>query len=158
MKLPTLLSVSGTIVTVTQHSSECCSHVISLRTMNGIVNLTVSKDTYVVDSARLRVGMRITGFYNANAPVPLIFPPQYQALIIVPTIGQEQVVIGYFNENLVCSDPSLKLNLDTDTSVVTPNGQRYHCNPGGNTLLVYYRTTTKSLPPQTSPRKIIVFC
>ena len=158
MRLPTLTPVSGTILNISPVSRECCSQLISLRTSDGVINLMVTTDTYVMDCARLRAGMRVTGFYNPNAPVPLIFPPQYRAEIIVAIFPNDQVMLDYFDPNLLASNGSLKLNLDNQTNVLTPNGQRYSCNPGGNTLLVLYRATTRSIPPQTTPRKIIVFC
>lgn len=43
-------------------------------------------------------------------------------------------------------------------SLRTENGQNFTCSPGGRVLLVYYTTTNRSLPPQTTPRRIIVMC
>lgn len=158
MKLSPLTSVFGLILNISPLSNDCCSQMISLQTGNGIVNIVISKDTYVVDCTRLRAGMRIHAFYDSNAPVPLIFPPQYRAEVVSVATSGEQVTITHFGRDLVASNGSLKLNLDNRTVIVTQNGQRYDCNPGGNTLMVFYRTTTRSIPPQTTPRKIIVFC
>ena len=44
------------------------------------------------------------------------------------------------------------------TTVVTQNNQTYLGNPGGHTLVVLYSQTTRSIPPQTTPDKIIVLC
>ena len=44
------------------------------------------------------------------------------------------------------------------TNVVTGNGQRFNCTIGGRNLIVFYSVTTRSIPPQTTPRKIIVMC
>lgn len=158
MRLPTLTPVLGVITNISPFSRECCSHLISLRTSNGMVNFIVSSDTYVVDCTRLQRGMRVAAFYDPSLPVPLIFPPQYQAEVVVPILREDQVTIAYFDRNLLASDRSLQLNLNNQTTISTTNGQRYECNPGGNTLIVFYQTTTRSLPPQTTPRRIIVFC
>lgn len=158
MRMPPLTPVSGLIVNVSPFSRECCSHLVSLRTSDGIVNFVVSNETDIIDCIRLRPGIHITAFYNPNTPVPLIFPPQYRAIVVVQTSAEDQVMLQYFNQNLLAVDRSLQLNINNQTSIVTTNGQRYECNPGGNTLLVIYRTTTRSLPPQTTPRRIIVFC
>ena len=68
------------------------------------------------------------------------------------------VTVAYFNNMLTASDQSLKLNLSPATEVVTRNNQTFYGNPGGNTLVVLYSSTTRSIPPQTSPDKIIVMC
>lgn len=153
-----LTPISGTIISISPFTNECCSQLVSLRTSNGIVNIISSQNTYISNTTRLRSGMRVTAFYDANAPVPLIFPPQYRAEVIAPNLANEQVVLKFFNRNLLAEDGSLQLNLNSQTNVLTKNGQRYECNPGGNTLLVFYSATTRSIPPQTTPRKIIVFC
>ena len=158
MRLPALSPISGTIIRVSPFARDCCSHLVSLQTSNGIVNFVISPDTYIVECARLRPGMRVTAFYDTNAPVPLIFPPQYRAEVIVSTLSDDNIALQFFDRNLLAADGSLQLNLNNRTNIVTRNGQRYECNPGGNTLLVFYRATTRSIPPQTTPRKIIVFC
>ena len=56
------------------------------------------------------------------------------------------------------SDGSLQLNIAGGTVIKTLNGQNITCNLGGHMLLVYYTVTTRSIPPQTTPRKIIVLC
>lgn len=55
-------------------------------------------------------------------------------------------------------DQSLKLNIAPSTEIMTSNGQRFTCSLGGQLLVVYYSATTRSIPPQTTPRRIIVMC
>lgn len=158
MRFPVMNSVSGVILSIMPFSGDCCANLVSIRTSNGVVNVVVSRDTYVVDSSRLRQGMMVTAFYNPNLPTPMIFPPQYRAEVIAIRLPEEQVVMEYFDQERVARDGSLKINIDRNTTIVTPNGQRYECNPAGNTLIVFFSSTTRSLPPQTTPRKIVVFC
>ena len=68
------------------------------------------------------------------------------------------VFLGYFNNLLMSSDQSLKLNLAPTTQVMTTNNQTYMGNPGNHTLVVLYSQTTRSIPAQTTPEKIIVLC
>ena len=68
------------------------------------------------------------------------------------------VTVAYFNNVLVASDQSLRLNLSPSTEVVTRNNQTFRGNPGGNVLIVLYSMTTRSIPPQTTPDKVIVMC
>lgn len=67
-------------------------------------------------------------------------------------------MLGRFGRNLVAEDGSLQLNIAGNTVVRTANGQSFHCNLNGHVLLVYYTVTTRSIPPQTTPSKVIVFC
>ena len=102
--------------------------------------------------------MMIAAFYDATRPMPLIFPPQYQAELITVIQSNEMVMLNFFNRNLVASDNSLRITLHRSIDVSTMNGQRFNCSPGGNFLLVYYSVTTRSIPPQTTPRRIVVLC
>ena len=152
------ISVSGTIVRISPINNQCCNSMITLNTENGIVNIISSSDTYVIDQVTLRIGMQITAFFDSMAPAPLIFPPQYQALIIGQIRGQEMIAVSFFNQNLVAEDNSLQLNLSNRTNIITKNGQPFTCSPRNRVLIVFYTTTTRSIPPQTTPSKIIVFC
>ena len=149
--------IIGTIINMAR-GNDCCSQMMSLRTENGIVNFMITSETRIIDSRQLRPGLRVAAFYDASLPVPLIVPPQYRAQIITVLGRDEQVMINEFNRNLVAVDNSLQLNIARNTNIETINGQNTSCNPGNQTLLVYYTTTTRSIPPQTTPRRIIVLC
>lgn len=150
--------ITGVITDISPFPEQRSTQNATIQTSQGIVNFIISKDTYVVGSLPLLQGMRVTAFYDTSLPVPLIYPPRYQAAFVtVATLG-ETVIVNYFDKYLVAVDNSLKLNIGSCTSIMTANGQHYHCNPGQNLLIVYYIATTKSIPPQTTPRKIIVLC
>lgn len=149
--------VIGTIINMTR-GNDCCSQMMSLRTENGIVNFMITPDTRIVDSRPLRSGLRVAAFYDVSLPVPLIFPPQYRAQIITVLGREEQVMINEFNRSLIAEDNSLQLNIARNTNIETINGQHTSCSLGNQTLLVYYTATTRSIPPQTTPRRIIVLC
>ncbi len=157
MDYTSLVPVIGVIMNITR-GNDCCSQMVSLRTENGIVNFAVDMDTVIIDSRQLRQGMRVAAFYDSNLPVPLIFPPQYRAQIVTVLGRNEQVMLNYFDENLTATDGSLQLNVGPGTVIKTINGQNITCNLGEHILLVYYTVTTRSIPPQTTPRKIIVLC
>lgn len=152
------IGIVGIIEQITPVRNDCCNQNITLRTMNGIVHFILSPGTYVTDNTPLRTGMRITAFYDSNQPVPLIYPPQYQAAFIARTEPSETIVIAYFDRNLLSNQHQLKLNIDSNTRVSTANGQRYTCNIGDHLLMVYYSASTRSVPAQTTPERIIVFC
>lgn len=153
-----LVPIAGIILTVQPMMNECCQQIITLQNSEGIHQFIISADTYVVDMVRMRAGMTVTAFYDASLPIPLIYPPQYQAVIIGRSHANETMTVGYFDEKLLSADESLSLNISRATEVLTSNGQDYFCPIGDNVLIVYYAVTTKSIPPQTTPRKVIVMC
>lgn len=157
MSYTTYEPVTGTILNVTR-GNDCCSQMISIRSENGIVNFMVGMNTLVIDNRQLRPGLRVTAFYDSSLPVPLIFPPQYRAQIVAVITGNTQVMLNDFDNNLLAVDRSLQLNISENTVIRTANGQNFTCNPGNRTLLVYYTVTTRSIPPQTSPSRIVVLC
>ena len=156
MNYSDLVPVTGTIVNIS--GNDCCNQMIALRTEDGVVNFFITSDTQVINSRMLRRGMRIAAFYDSTLPVPLIFPPQYQAVMITVLGRNEQIALNYFDGNLIAADNSLQLNVGRNTVVRTINGQMFTCSLGDRMLLVYYSATTRSIPPQTTPEKIIVLC
>ena len=151
-------SATGIIQSVSNMSNDCCNLMVTLITENGIVNMIVTPDTYVVNNLRLRRGMSVVAFYDADAPAVLIFPPQYRAEIIAQKSQQENVTIQRFDDNLVSFDNTLQLNIGPNTMITTTNGQPFTCDLGNRQLMVFYGNTTRSIPPQTTPRRIIVLC
>lgn len=139
--------------------SEGCYKLISVEDgVGAMVNFVVQPTTYFVDQAMVAVGDRVTGYYDSNAPVPLIYPPQYRALIMVKDNTYQNVKVDYFNSRLESSDGLLKLHLSPYTQIVLRNGQPFSKNPSNRNLIVIYGPATKSIPAQTTPYKIIVWC
>ncbi|MCE7791857.1 hypothetical protein K8O68_05415 [Salipaludibacillus sp. CUR1] len=139
--------------------NEGCFKLMTVEDGTGtIVNFVVAPDTYVVDQAIIDVGDRITGYYDRNAPVPLIFPPQYRALVMVKEIPGVNVKADFFNSQLVSSDGLLQVNLTPYTPILLANGQPFTGNPANRNLIVIYGPSTRSIPAQTVPYRIIVWC
>ena len=157
-------SVTGTVVEMmpaanTGRGNKGCMMFVSVEDEDG--NLTVflvTPSTYVLDYVRITNGMKGTFWYDTNAPVPLIFPPQYNAVAVAEEIPGRNVDVGYYNNSLVNDSQTLKLNLDASTEVVTVNNQIFSGSPAGNNLMVVYDITTRSIPAQTTPSKIVVLC
>ncbi|WP_417898028.1 hypothetical protein ABN702_17395 [Bacillus haimaensis] len=138
---------------------EGCYKLFSVEDGAGaMVNFVVAPTTYFIDQSRVSVGDAITGYYDANAPVPFIYPPQYNAIIIVKDNNSQNVKVDYFNDQLVSSDGQLKLNLSPYTQILLANGQPFTGNPANRNLIVIYGPATKSIPAQTMPYKVIVWC
>ncbi len=157
MIVPEFVPVTGMVQEITS-MRDCCSIMVSVLVSDKeTINLVIDKDTVVVDNRRIRRGMRIRGFYDASRPVILIYPPQYQAVAVTVLTGEnEDVTLAYFDRHLIASDNSLQLNIGRSTMVETANGQIYRCDPANHILLVFYSVTTRSIPPQTTPERVIV--
>jgi len=80
-------------------SGQCvgCYKRISLLNEEGsVVNFIVSPTTYFVERFTAKVGDDVTGYYDGNAPVPLIYPPQYRALVMVKNTPYYNVKVDHF--------------------------------------------------------------
>lgn len=138
---------------------EGCYTLMSVDNGNGnSVNFVVSPTTYFVDHAVVAVGDRVTGYYDGDAPAPLIYPPQYRALIIVEENTNRNVKVDFFNSQLESSDGQLRLNVTPYTPILLTNGQPFMKSPVNRNLIVIYGPTTRSIPAQTTPYEIIVWC
>jgi hypothetical protein len=122
------------------------------------VNFIVSPATFFIDQTAVSTGDRITGYYDANAPVPLIYPPQFRGLIIAADNPYYNIKVGFFNSQLMSSDGMLSLNISRYTQVVLTNGQPFTGNLANRNLIAIYGPATKSIPAQTTPYKVIVWC
>jgi len=123
-----------------------------------IVNFLVTPETYFVYHVMVSVGDKVTGFYDANAAVPLIFPPQFRAIVMARDNQYQNVKVDYFDRELVSSDGKLKLTISPSTQIVLENDQAFTKIPKNRNLIVVYGASTKSIPAQTIPYKVIVIC
>lgn len=158
-------AIHGTIIMISdflmsgQEELAGCSKIMSVEQEEGtIVNFIVEPTTYFVDHAMVQLGDRVIGFYDANAPVPLIYPPQFQAIVMAKETPYYNVKVDYFNSQLASADGQLKLNLTPWTQIELQNGQAFNKMPVNRYLIVVYGPSTKSIPAQTVPFKIIVMC
>lgn len=159
------LSFNGVITAITDFytggndKNLGCYKLMSVENEHGdLVNFVVSPTTYFVDHITMEPGYMVTGFYDGNAPVPLIFPPQYNAIVMAEDTSYENVKVDYFDNQLVSSDNTLKLNISPSTEIILENDQIFTQNPSNRYLIVVYGPATKSIPAQTVPYKIIVMC
>lgn len=136
-----------------------CYKLMSIQNVDGsVVNFVVSPSTYFVDNVVIADGDIITAYYDADAPVQLIYPLQLRAIVIAKDMENVNVKVDYFDMELVSSDGMLKLDLSLETEVMLTNGQWFYNNPANHNLVVTYGASTKSIPAQTTPYKIVVMC
>ena len=162
---PNFAAFSGTVTgiedfyTGQDDASAGCYKLMSLKNIDkGPVNFVISPGTYFVDHEVVEVGDDVTGFYDANLPAILIYPPQYPAIVMAKDTVYQNVTVDYFNNQLISSDGTLKLNIGPSTEIILTNDQIFNRYPGNKKLIVVYGPTTRSIPAQTTPYEIIVLC
>lgn len=138
---------------------EGCIKLMEVKNRNGeIVNFVISPDTYFINGVIVDIGDSVTGYYDANAPTPLIYPPRFRAVIILKNTKNYNVKVDYFNEFLESGDGTLRLNIARNTKLIMINGQNFTGRITARNLIVLYGPTTRSIPAQTTPYKVIVLC
>lgn len=124
-----------------------------------ITEYTVLVDTKGFISAdSIKEGDDITVYYIMPDFMIMIYPPQYEASVILkkPEKSIDNVFVGFFDSNHLSSDNELKLNVTDETPIFTRTGEVYKGSIENKTLMVFYSFVSMSLPPQTSPVKIVV--
>src|SRR5699024_12200188 len=84
IKMIQFKAFTGTVVSMNDLNSseygEGCSKMIALQNEEDApVNFILTPSTYVVNQDMITIGDTVTGYYDANAPAILIYPPQYQS-------------------------------------------------------------------------------
>lgn len=157
-------SVTGTIIDmvptrVGNRRANGCMIFVTMEDMDGnTVNFMMTPATFVVDFETLSVGMNCTFWYAADAPVPLIYPPQYNAVAAAQVKNGRFVNVGYYNTSMVNEDQTLQLNVDASVDIRTTNNQYFQGSPANHNLVVVYSSSTRSIPAQTTPEKVYVLC
>ncbi len=154
----TITNIYDIIWSGTEDSTGCYKMISMQNKDEGIINFVISPTTYFVNHEIMSIGDTVIGYYDRNAPVPLIYPPQLRALAMAKLVPEYNVKVDYFNEQLVSSDGTLRLNISPFTQIVLENGQPFTQSPSNHDLIVLYGPTTRSIPAQTTPYKIIVIC
>ncbi|PKM49425.1 MAG: hypothetical protein CVV02_16300 [Firmicutes bacterium HGW-Firmicutes-7] len=162
--MPTYNSFAGRITEIndfftSENELVGCYKLMTVQNREGnIVNFVVSPSTYFVDHTTMEIGNPVIGFYDSDAPVPLIYPPQYKALVMSRTSRTHNIKVDFFNNQLISSDGLLKLNIAPSTQILLENAQTFTQNLKNRYLIIIYGSTTRSIPAQTTPYLVIVMC
>lgn len=160
------ISVEGTITSIEpiqtgrSRQNDCCVLMITVRneSSRGVTNFIVDNDTYFIDNIAVVKGDRIMAFYDSSLMVPMIYPPQYRAVVVAKQARNRNIKVDSFDKELISSDGSLKLNIAPSTKIIMRNNQYYLCDITGKNAAVVYSATTRSYPAITTPSEIIVLC
>jgi hypothetical protein len=159
------LSFSGIITMIEEFmidqrgTDSGCYLLMTLENREGtITNFIIEPDTYFVEHVKLAMGDLVTGYYDGTAAVPLIYPPRLRAIVMARYSRRYNVKVDFFDRRLLSSDGDLRLNIGPSTVMELENGQTFLGNPANRNLIVQYGATTRSIPAQTTPMKVVVMC
>lgn len=136
-----------------------------------ILNFVVSEDSLIFDgntadvknASDIKAGDKLVVFTDSSSPATLSLPPVYMANIVV-TYGvdepQMSVVSDTFNkaeEELVSLGNTLRVAMSEETKVMDEEGNAVEsADLSGKRLVVFYDMATRSLPPLTTPKFVVV--
>lgn len=107
--------VTGVIQEI-RRGNSCCDLLISIRTDNETVNFMVSGDTKIVDNTRLRRGMRVAAFYDANLPAPDHTPEDRCPVSFCISAGQVEEGHSAHDQRRTWRNQSIELQLPDSLS------------------------------------------
>ena len=169
VSIPSYISNTVTVTEVGEGKIATTLNKEDAENPENTVNYTILENTLVFNSKGEKKEVKdiekdadITVFTNSYSPAPLIMPPQYQADVIIINDGEE---IGSVNvdtyiadgERLINAVNSLVLNIGETTKIVDKDGKEVKADELANKdLVVFYTITTRSIPAQTTPEKVVV--
>ncbi len=117
-----------------------------------------AKTQSAVNPTAIAKGQKVLIAHKLNVPATLSIPPQISAeAIVIMNDETMSVKVDVFDNELLSSDGGLVLNISDQTNIVDKAGNKVSADGVKNeTLVVFYKMTTRSIPPQTSPVKVVV--
>ena len=156
---PVFVKIAGTIDSVDVRDNATY---YAMKEGENINVLAVTADTLVFDNTgkkvELKKGDKVMAHIYANKPAPAIYPPQYSPeAVIVETEEMGFAAVGTFDKELLDANLSLKLNVSEETELSSLSGKEVTiADLAEQNLLVFYTITTRSIPAQTPPSKVVV--
>lgn len=155
-------AISGTITNVeTNYHNEqtnCIANydITILTESQQEAHLIISADTYFVDCITTTVGTSIIGFYDANAAMPLIYPPRYSIKVFALNLNNRYIKADFYDCYLISSDQELQLIVSNNTYIISEKGGPYCGNISNKYMIALYDSFDQVNPNVTTPYVIIV--
>lgn len=112
----------------------------------------VTMNTLLLNEPLLESGQALIAFFDGSQPIT----PERPALVLTPYVEAEQVVMAYFDADLLSDDGMLQLTVDGTTEILDQAGDPFEGDLGNHVLVVVYGPSTRSIPAQTTPAQIVV--
>lgn len=156
--MPDFIPLYGVVTDIVPLEGGCQQRVTLLDSNGSVTNFIVDPNTYFMNHVKMAVGMSAVAFYDASRPAILIYPPQYQAVVMAQAVPGQTVTVARFGRGLLNREGTLRLNIGANTEVISENGQPFMGNLENRTLAVSYGPSTRSIPAQTTPYQVVVLC
>lgn len=169
---PSYIANTVTVTEITEDGISATTETEDAENPENTVNFTVKEDTLVLGRTTgdvmsvedIKADDVITVYSNGFAPAPLILPPQYQADVIIVEDDAEAAPMMFDVDTYVTEDDvlvnvsnTLVLNIDETTVIVDKAGKEAKAEDLANKdLAVVYGISTRSIPAQTTPVKVVV--
>lgn len=161
------MKVSGVISKVIKDDANLPKLIVEDKEKTTETHLNITDEALIFNSSTteqlkrdsLKEGLLIDAYYDKHKPMLMIYPPRITPEIVIVNDEEKpgNVKVGLFDENLVSLDNDLKLNIGEKTVILNEKGENISAEElKGKELIVFYTVSTKSIPAQTTPTKIIV--
>lgn len=170
LEMPSYIANQVTVLSLQDNMFETTKNPDEPKNREYIVNYTIMDDTLIFDQTGnklsledVKEGSLLDVYTGAYTPAPMIMPPQYQANIII-VLDSEAEEAGFtcadtfllVDGMLTGAGNTLALNLTEDVEIVDRDGNPTQEELANKDLLVFYGASTRSIPAQTSPTKIVI--
>ena len=162
-ELPYYLSITGTVVSVEE--VEYGRRIIINDENDNPAHLSITDNTVFPFAGEVKAGDVVTGFYLANAPMIMIWPPLYNIAVLVAGAPDDiSVNVDRFYEwedntdgFLLAQGGKFAFKVDGNTEIVLANGADFSDGDYvGRRIAVIYDVSTRSIPELATAKKIIV--
>ena len=160
---PHYLSVTGNVVSIEEIDDTIQ---LTIEDVNGNPSILIlDSETVFPFENEVVEGDTVTGWYVANAPMTMIWPPRYNiAVLAVYAPEGVNIKVDRFNtwadseEGFMLSqDETFAFRMDEDTEVILANGDDFTGGDiEGRRIVVIYGMSTRSIPEMATASKIIV--
>lgn len=169
--MASFISYQVTVTEVLEEFIQTTTDVNDADNYENTINYVPGEDTLVFDAqgnrlslSDVKAGDLLTVYTGAYTPAPMIMPPQYQAEIIIIEDPEAESPVFTFADTFVAGEEgmlvglgnTLALNMSEDVEIVDRDGQAWEDELESMDLLVFYDVSTKSIPAQTTPLKVVV--
>lgn len=153
---------NGEIKAVAQNGGGMGTEMIvtSENPQNGFeeMRFTISEETVIMQKNKkgLVAGDKVSVVYNSNQPMTMSLPPLTSAKVVFTEV-ESFAKTSVFDKEFLSADKDLKLNISDETVIVDlENNKVKKEDIIGKDVVVFYSITTRSIPAQTNPEKIVV--
>ncbi|MFJ9462338.1 hypothetical protein [Viridibacillus arvi] len=134
---------------------------------NSTFILNITKETLLFHStsyehlpvSELKQGFFIHAYVHELQPATMIFPPQFSPTLVV--INEEDLFygnkVGTYNAEKSLVEADIRLNISSNTKILNAAGESIAAEMlNEQDIAVFFKMSTRSIPPQTTPQKIIL--